>query len=143
MAYDNLPAADESRGPVGDRDTLIKYYQEMAQFTREMCDCDFSVYSCCDPGYCSIAKEWAKSVWNVALLPTGDSKLPFMGKNGCVVSPHLRPLCTVHICEKFLLDPAKSTQYFILREAIEDLEWGLHGNAIDAAIRVAIAGNGG
>jgi hypothetical protein len=110
----------------------------MYEFTNGLCDCDFSVYSCCDAGYCAIAEEWARMVWNVKLTPISGAKLPFMGEKGCIVPPHLRPLCTVHICEKFLLDQDRSTKYTILRQALEDLEWGLHRDAMDAVIHSAL-----
>jgi hypothetical protein len=53
--------------------------------------------------------------------------IPFMGPTGCVVAPHLRPICTVHTCDingmGFKRGPGSgpwTKRYFELREQIED-----------------------
>jgi hypothetical protein len=70
--------------------------------------------------------------WNIDLsnLQTEHPSLPFMGTNGCVVPPHLRPVCTIHTCDIGSIgskrdDDSESTwtnRYFELRDAINDIE---------------------
>ena len=60
----------------------------------------------------------------VVLEATKHAKLKFMGPTGCVVPPHFRPLCTLHVCSingmGFKPGDAKWTkQYFGLRAKIE------------------------
>jgi hypothetical protein len=55
--------------------------------------------SCCDSMYCEIAREYAKDEFGVDLTAVSDGPLPYMGPSGCVVAPHLRPLCTMHTCQ--------------------------------------------
>jgi hypothetical protein len=51
-----------------------------------------------------------------------------MGPTGCVVPPHLRPICTVHTCEINGVgvkkgDPKWTEAYFKLRGEIEEEEY--------------------
>ena len=84
--------------------------------------------SCCSPEYCEIARQVAKEEWGVVLEDTGHDVLPFMSGHGCVVEPHLRPMCTLHVCCINSLgfkkgDPAWTERYFKLRDAIERIEY--------------------
>lgn len=70
--------------------------------------------------------------------PTGHPTLTYMGENGCVVAPHLRPLCTVHVCSMNamgilytktgegmfdrVVDAKATKKYFELRKDIEHME---------------------
>jgi len=47
-----------------------------------------------------MAQQIAQEVWNtdVSDQRTGHERLPFMGESGCVLEPHLRPLCSRHAC---------------------------------------------
>lgn len=120
-------------GPLGKlNDRLMKLYEEMSQHTKHRCGskakCRVSTQNrCCDEFYCRVAKEWAKEKWNVDLEPTGHPELPFMGKDGCVVPPHMRPICTVHDCQinSYGFDPQQPNWtkiYFRIRGEIEHLE---------------------
>lgn len=109
---------------------LIELYQRMADHTAPECanTCN-PPHSCCDEMYCEAANRHALSR-GVTLQPTGHPRLPFMSVEGkgCVVPPHLRPICTVHTCEINSLgfkrnDPPWTVRYFDLRNAIEQLEW--------------------
>ncbi len=59
---------------------------------------------------------------DVNLEETGGA-LPFLGDNGCVVPPHLRPLCSVHVCEMHLGNEAFSETYFEARERADAALW--------------------
>ena len=63
---------------------------------RTSCACP---QSCCSPEYCDMTKQWAKEQWDGEIEPTGHDRLPFMGPKGCIVAPHLRPMCTMHTCD--------------------------------------------
>lgn len=61
------------------------------------------------------------------LQETGHPRLPFMGSDGCIVAPHLRPICTVHTCDINSLgfkkgDPDWTKRYFALRAKLERRE---------------------
>ena len=107
---------------------LIVLCQKMSDLTAPECShaCKLP-HSCCSAEYCDMAKQYAKEYWDIDLVPTDHPKLPFMGKNGCTVPPHLRPICTVHTCEVNSLgrkanDPGDkwTTKYFKLREQIDE-----------------------
>ena len=106
---------------------LIQAYSDMAKHTAPECanNCR-SPHSCCNANDCAMTAMFAKEDWGVDLKPTGHPTIPFMGPNGCVVEPHLRPLCTVHTCaiSSFGFKPGDSAwtkQYFKLRNRIDVL----------------------
>ena len=113
-----------------DDDRLIVLYQEMSDLTKPECGKCRVPYSCCSPEYCLCAEMVAKENWGIDLTPlkTDHPTLPFMGPTGCVVEPHLRPLCTFHTCDINGLgmkkgDPEWTSQYFELRGQIDELEY--------------------
>jgi hypothetical protein len=71
--------------------------------------------------YCEIAIEYAAESGET-LQRTDHPTLPLMGPTGCVVAPHLRPLCTLHVCSINGVghdkDPVFTEKYFVLRDAI-------------------------
>lgn len=103
----------------------IESFEKMYLHTKDSCkECKFA-YSCCDATYCEMAKEIAKR-WGVTLQETGHPKLPFLGEQGCIVPPHLRPLCTLHDCDinSKGFKPLKfewTEKYFKLRDACEEV----------------------
>ncbi len=103
--------------------TLESLYQEMYELTNNDCGCDYSKpYRCCEAQYCNIAKKFAKDKYSIELLPI-NNEMPFMGALGCIVEPHLRPLCTMHACcitykEGKFPDSNKTKEYFYLRDLI-------------------------
>jgi len=108
---------------------LAVLFKEMYEMTRPECDKCRVPRSCCDAMYCGCAEEYARDEWGVDLTPlkTDHPTLPFMGPTGCVVAPHLRPLCSVHTCDINSLGFKKNDllwteRYFRLREQIEELE---------------------
>lgn len=108
---------------------LIGLYRRMSEITAPECANSCRVpLSCCDLMYCEMTAEFARERYGVVLIPTGHPKLLFMGSDGCVVAPHLRPLCTLHTCavNSFGCKPGDerwTAEYFQLRDEIEVLEW--------------------
>ncbi len=109
---------------------LVVLYQKMADLTRPKCgECRVPL-SCCDSMYCDLATDEAKRQ-GVELKETGHPELKYMGPTGCVVPPHIRKLCTLHLCSINSLgfqpeDPRFTKQYFKLREEIERGEIAAH-----------------
>ena len=105
---------------------LIPLMQEVADFTRPECARCPEPFSCCEAMYCEIARYHAKEYWNVDLVDTGHATLPFMGEEGCVVAPHLRPMCTMHTCrfhrEGTSGDPEWDRKFVKLKDRVEQLE---------------------
>jgi hypothetical protein len=87
-------------------DQLPILYQQIADMTSSFCntgagECGLrrqNQYRCCEKKYCEVARKFAKEKYDIDLHETGNPDLPFMGENGCTVAPHLRPLCSMHIC---------------------------------------------
>lgn len=112
------------------REELVSLYKEMYELTVTECASCRVPHSCCSPEYCDMAADIAHEQWDVDLEPlrTGHPMLPFMGKSGCVVAPHLRPLCTLHTCDMNGLgykrdNPEWTARYDALRNRIMVLEY--------------------
>ncbi len=112
-------------------DTIVQLkqlYQDMYKLTFPECGCTCRVpHSCCDPGYCEMTAEWAKSEYGITLTPVQEEGLIFMAQTGCVVEPYLRPMCALHTCaiNSFGYKPGDqewTNQYFELRSKIESAE---------------------
>ena len=104
--------------------TLEILYEEMRKLTFSMCKegCLKHSYNCCNKDMCEIAMKNAASHGKY-IEPTGHTTLPMMGAGGCVVPAHLRPLCTVHICERLLYkDNEFMEKYFKLRDKLSEIE---------------------
>lgn len=97
---------------------LKDLYQKMAELTKTVClsEClGGRVGSCCSPEYCQMAIDFAKEN-EMELTETKDDK-------GCLVHPWLRPMCTLHICERLLMrDRDFSNKYYELRDEINTQE---------------------
>jgi hypothetical protein len=93
---------------------LKDLYTKMAELTKTVClsEClGGRVGSCCSPEYCQMAIDFAKEN-DIELTETKNAK-------GCLVEPWLRPLCTLHICERILMrDVDFASKYFDLRDEI-------------------------
>jgi hypothetical protein len=106
----------------------IRLFREMSELTAPECAGVCKIpHSCCSPEYCDMVEDMAVES-GVALTRTDHPRLKFMGPHGCIVEPHLRPLCTLHTCDINGLgfkrgDAAWTKRYFKLREAIEETMW--------------------
>lgn len=113
------------------RGILTVLMKEMADLTLPECrDVCRKPLSCCDEMYCEIAKHYARRNYGVDIEPTNHPILPFMSENGCVVEPHMRPMCAVHVCSIQSLgqkpaDVEFNEQYFTLRYRLDDLLYEL------------------
>ena len=74
-------------------------FAQLADHTRPACASCRVPYACCSAQQCQETARIARDDLGADLthLATGHP-LPFMGPEGCVVAPHLRPICTVHVC---------------------------------------------
>ena len=100
-------------------------YQQMADLTAPKCASSCRIpRSCCSIEYCQMA--WAEGKKDGVDYPVFDGPVPHLGPKGCVVAPHHRPLCTLHVCSIAALgfDPDKQFDeaYFDLREKIDQVE---------------------
>lgn len=99
-------------------------YQEMADFTRPRCGACPVPNHCCAENYCESTREYARDEWSVTLIPIEGAKLPYLGPKGCIVSPYLRPICTVHVCDGHLMkDATFAEKYEELREELNVMEF--------------------
>ncbi len=100
------------------RPELRDLFQQMSDLTHSKCGECRAPRSCCSVEYCYEAMHYA-STKGVTLTPTEHPTLPMMGATGCIVEPHLRPLCTLHVCEQhYMKDAAFAEAYFDLRMRI-------------------------
>lgn len=109
------------------RPELVKLYAEIAAHTKPECAKCCVPNSCCAKEFCDMAADYAEKQWGETLQPTGHPTLPFMGPTGCVVAPHLRPICALHTCEINSVgvkrgDEAWTSVYFDLRNRIDEIE---------------------
>jgi hypothetical protein len=102
---------------------LESLYDEMYELTRGRCGCEGTGQhgcGCCATFHCIAAAQFAKEKYGVELTPTGHPVM-FMGATGCVVPPHLRPICTLHACTvtwgsgEFAGDPERTDKYKALK----------------------------
>ena len=107
---------------------MIQLYQKMYELTVKKCkQCAKGAGSCCHSMACDIVEKFAKVEYGITLLRTGHPKLKFMGSNGCIVAPHLRPICTVHTCKIVnygcdFEDKPWTADYYELKGLIAQLE---------------------
>ncbi len=107
---------------------MKQLYQELYELTQPVCQSKCMLpQSCCSPEYCEYAIAWARDHWGTLLSHTAHEKLPLMGPQGCVAAPHLRPMCTAHVCEMTLYKQGQAywDRYWRLRRLIDELEWKL------------------
>ena len=111
---------------------LVDAFAQLAELTRPKCGACRAPYRCCSAGNCDAAAEMARELYGVDPKP-GDGPLPFLGPDGCTLAPHLRPLCTVHVCDQHLTsDPAFADAYYDLRDKAGDLLAEHHEKALGA-----------
>lgn len=78
----------------------VDLFKQMSDLTRPKCvECpNLLPHRCCDKMYCDLVTISAAEAGIKLPKTTGHPTLPYMGENGCVVPPHLRPACTLHVC---------------------------------------------
>lgn len=119
----------------------VELYREMAELTKEHCitrkKCmSYTYYGnrdnlCCSLMYCKMAEKIAKD-HGVELKPVNqpdpddpcDRSLPYLtDEKKCIVPPHFRPLCTLHVCDRLLFEDSEfSEKYFELRERLAEAD---------------------
>jgi hypothetical protein len=80
-----------------------KLWAEMAAVTAPLCagkgpGACRAPHSCCDAIYCREALDFAAETGEELKPINYDPRLPLMGPDGCIAPPHLRPMCTMHVC---------------------------------------------
>ena len=106
---------------------LVELYSQLAEHTRPKCAGGCRVpLSCCSPEYGELAAEYMAAHSVELPASTGNKKCRFLGSIGCVVEPHWRPACTMHVCciNAFGLKPGDqiwTAKYYQLRDQIEEL----------------------
>jgi hypothetical protein len=104
----------------------IQAAKEMHIHTHSECaKCKFP-HSCCTMYDCMCTEMIAKNIFGIDLSDqhTEHPQIPFMGPQGCVLSPELRPICTVHTCEIASMGYTKNKEwddkYFKLRKIMDE-----------------------
>lgn len=91
----------------------IDAFAELAAHSAPKCGSCRAAYSCCTPDQCETVRDFAEETFNISLEDVPDAgRLPFLGSQGCIVPPHLRPLCSVHVCGQHLKDDAWTERYW-------------------------------
>ena len=104
---------------------LQQLYRELSDHTKPACDAcpqaKVEPHRCCYSEACEMALMYAS--WKgVNLQRTSHPTLPLMGKSGCTVAPHLRPMCTGYVCPSQKEDPEWMAKYVAIRTRIATLE---------------------
>jgi hypothetical protein len=118
-------------------DNLVVLYKKIADMTAPICSsgsCEkFRGLKnhCCSREYCEVTRKFARERYGVRLAETGNDDLPFMGERGCVVAPHLRPVCSIHICDWTWASKSTAPKGYvelrqeIFKQAKEENKWPL------------------
>lgn len=80
--------------------TLPELYKKMSDLTHIKCmECYcLAPNRCCDRIYCDLAEQESRAKGYSLPPRTDHPTLPYMGPTGCILEPHMRPLCTLHTC---------------------------------------------
>ncbi len=88
-------------------------YKKLAQITCQKCEtCPTGglQYRCCDTMFCA-AVESDLTSQGIMIEKPNIGGLPYMGENGCVVAPELRPYCTGFVCTEQFKDRSFRREY--------------------------------
>jgi hypothetical protein len=100
---------------------LIDTFAELAAHTLPACGTCRSPFACCTGAQCEAARDTAKDLFDED-LPQGEGPIPFLAEGGCILPPHIRPICAVHVCERHLAaETPFARTYHDLRERAGDL----------------------
>jgi hypothetical protein len=110
---------DDSKAPSQD---YINAFAELAAHSAPKCGECRVAYACCSADQCEVTREFARENFGIVLEDAqGAGSLPFLGDKGCIVPPHLRPICAVHVCGQHLKDDEWTARYWDLREVAGDI----------------------
>lgn len=133
-----------------DAATIAAVLTEIAELTAPTCgnspECELQghggrPYRCCSRLYCEAVRQYCRSK-GITLTDTGHSDLPFMGPDGCTLSPEHRPICVIHTCQwsgsarPHCGDAAITARYaelYNLANAIDDGWWKAFESVRDIA----------
>lgn len=82
------------------KESVQNAFKKLSDLTRQACDgCDHEGkwHRCCGTIFCEQVKKDLDAT-GIEIERPGPVGLPYMGPNGCVVPPHLRPVCTGYVC---------------------------------------------
>jgi hypothetical protein len=107
-----------------------KLFQQMYDLTKaKCCGCTkrlrpFNNVGCCNVMYCEMADAYSGEHEPVPVDERVQTDIKYLRADGCILAPHLRPICTVHNCQINSLgfvpgDPGWTKRYFKLREKID------------------------
>jgi hypothetical protein len=109
-------------------DQLKRKYDEIAAYIYSFCKkmgCTPNgklTGLCCDHFTCDLMQEQAGQKFEIEL--DFEKMNTFVNSGHCIVPPHLRPLCSVHACERLQLwAPGFFDKWMRMREVIEEMEY--------------------
>lgn len=97
------------------RDIQRVLWEEMRKLTLPKCmGCKGikNKYRCCDRTFCDKVRAMLE-LWQIkGYTYREDQEVPYMGKHGCTIPAHHRPICASYVCpENFEEDPAFKEKY--------------------------------
>lgn len=96
--------------------SYVEAFRTLAEHTEPKCGACRAAYICCTSEQCRATQDFALETFGIHLTE-GSGPLPFLDESGCTVPPHLRPICSVHVCEQHITGDEWSEVYEDLREA--------------------------
>jgi murein endopeptidase len=81
--------------------------------------------------WCAHSANWAHKVWDQSPKPIPQAErihhsIPFLAKDGCILEPHLRPICTIHACQiarrGYFVNKQTNRRYWQLNDELTRLE---------------------
>lgn len=101
--------------------------ETFAALTKKLCGsgaCDAGRWGCCDRAFCAGIRD-SLALHGIEFPWDDEATLPYLGTEGCVVPPHLRPACALYSCDR--------VDYSRLDQAPWTIE---EAEAVDASIEV-------
>lgn len=100
----------------------VQALRRAARVTKAVCvGCDHDTPArCCSALFCGIVEKGLVAINEPVPAKPGLYGAPFLGPNGCVVPPELRPGCAAYACEERLGPAARAERNRQLYLALED-----------------------
>jgi hypothetical protein len=88
-------------------------FAKLGQITQAKCaTCPApTVHRCCDKIFCGFVEEMLVEAGEPTPPKPNIGGIPFMGENGCVLSPEQRPFCTGYVCAPHTKDRVFRREY--------------------------------